>query len=151
MKLWKILHRATLTGSAAAFSSALVAARLARSEGASIYAPLNAVTHCLWPRTAFFEQRPSVRYTATGAGVHWGSSIFWGVLFEALRGAEEDPARIVNAAVLTVGVAYVVDYHVVPQRVTPGFEAHIPRSRFGWIYGALTLGLSAAAMVRAKR
>lgn len=148
MTLTQWFQRATVSGGLAAVSSAAAAAQCARAEGATGCAPLNAVTHCLWPDTAFSEQRLSLRYTGTGAAIHAGSGVFWGLLFEALCGNRPSVSQAAGAAAAPAAVAYVVDYHVVPERVTPGFEAHLPRRSFAWVYGALGLGLFGAACIR---
>ncbi|MCY0389476.1 hypothetical protein OVY01_20230 [Robbsia sp. Bb-Pol-6] len=148
MTLTRWFQRAAVSGGLAAVSSAATAAQCARVAGATGCAPLNAVTHCLWPDTAFAQFRPSLRYTATGAAIHAGSGVFWGLLFEALCGDAPSVSQAAGAAAATAAVAYVVDYHVVPERVTPGFEAHLPRRSFAWVYGALGLGLFGAACLR---
>ncbi|MBC8642254.1 CoA transferase [Caballeronia sp. EK] len=90
------------------------------------------------------EQRLSARLTGTGALIHWGASIFWGTLFETLlRKRRSPPARIIRIAAVTAATAYVVDYHVVPKRITPGFEAHMPRRSFLPVYLALGAGCHA--------
>ena len=48
-------------------------------------------------------------------------------------------------------VAYVVDYHVVPRRLTPGFELRVPRRALAAVYGALAVGLALRDMYRAAR
>jgi len=59
-----------------------------------------------------------------------GISVFWGVLFEALERADRrfGATNIGNAAAMTALLAYIVDYHVVPKRVTRGFESHLSRA-----------------------
>jgi hypothetical protein len=139
---------AAISGGAAALTSALVAARESLDQGSSGVAPLNAVTHCLWPEQAFDERRPSLRFTGVGAVIHGGSGIFWGLLYEMLRGRSHSAARIATAAAATAATAYVVDYHVVPKRLTPGFEAHISKRSFPKIYVALGVGLAIASLAR---
>ena len=92
------LQRAGVSGGAAALASAAAAAQRAVTEGSSVWAPLNAVTHCLWPRTAFREKALSLRYTATGALIHAGSAVFWATLFESLAGPRPSFARASTAA-----------------------------------------------------
>ena len=60
-------------------------------------------------------QRPNVKYTGTGALIHLGSSLFWGLFFEGLRREDKGAVGIVTAAAATAVTAYVVDYHVVPK------------------------------------
>lgn len=149
-----ISRRAIVSGSAAVIASAAVAAMRAPAEGSTPYAPLNAVTHCFWPRRAFAETGPSARFTLTGIAIHQASAIFWGVLFELVlmwrqgRAARPGRAAIVAGAGATAAVAYVVDYHAVPERLTPGFEAHLSRRSMFYIYAAFAAGFAVAAMCR---
>lgn len=143
-----LMRRSLASGTAASITSALVASREASHSGASSIAPLNAVAHCIWPVEAMKEQRLSARLTGTGALIHWGASIFWGTLFETLlRKRRSPPARIIRIAAVTAATAYVVDYHVVPKRITPGFEAHMPRRSFLPVYVALGAGLALARLI----
>ena len=146
MNISSIVRRAFWSGSMAAVTSAAIASREAVNHGSSAIAPMNAVAHCLWPGEALIDERPSLRLTGTGALIHWGSGVFWGIAFEALLGRKTSAASIVKTAAATAAIAYVVDYHVVPERVTPGFEAHMPRRSFLPIYAALGAGLALAAL-----
>jgi hypothetical protein len=146
MNLFSIVRRAFWSGSMAALTSAAVASREAVNHGSSAVAPMNAVAHCLWPGEALIDERPSVRLTGAGILIHWGSGVFWGMAFEMLLGRKTSPVRIAGTAAATAAIAYVVDYHVVPESVTPGFEAHVPRRSFLPIYAALGAGLALAAL-----
>ena len=54
------------------------------------------------------------------------------------------PSRAVPArGAATSAIAYVVDYHVVPRRLTPGFELRLPGAALAGIYAAMALGLAA--------
>ncbi|WP_327363053.1 hypothetical protein [Caballeronia arvi] len=53
-----------------------------------------------------------------------------------------------SAAAATAIVAYVVDYHVVPKRFTPGFETHLSKRALAMTYVALAAGFAIAALVR---
>ncbi|WP_341845015.1 hypothetical protein [Caballeronia fortuita] len=79
-----------------------------------------------------------------------GSAVFWGVLFEALCAKRPRPAKIVTAAATTALIAYVVDYHAVPKRVTPGFEAHLSTRSLAMTYVALGAGFAMAALLRSR-
>ncbi|WP_310005272.1 hypothetical protein [Caballeronia sp. LZ043] len=74
--------------------------------------------------------------------------MFWGALFESLCGRRSRPAGIVSAAAATALIAYVVDYHVVPKRFTPGFEAHVSTRSLAMAYVALAAGFAIAALAR---
>ncbi len=144
------LRRAAASGTVAGLCAAGAAAYCAHREGGTACAPINAVTHCLWPERALRERGFSVRHTILGLGIHQTAAVFWALLFERMvpRAPREHPAAVVAAAAGTAATAYLVDYHVVPKRVTPGFEAHLgPRSMTG-VYVGIALGLAVAAWLR---
>jgi hypothetical protein len=152
-----VAQRAVFSGLVAGTVAAGVAGWRAVAEGSTVCAPLNAVTHCLWPRRALRERRFSTRFTLTGFVIHEFSAIFWAVLFEALNArlsrdrARPDPVAVASAATATAAAAYVVDYHVVPQRFTPGFDVHLSNRSLTAVYVALAAGLAGAALMRAAR
>ena len=159
-RLTSLVCRAMVSGTAAGSAAAVTAAARARNDGSTPYAPLNAVTHCLWPRRAFAETGLSARFTLTGLAIHQASAIFWGVLFEGLldrsecrakRRATRRPgiAEVAASAATTAAVAYAVDYHAVPSRLTPGFEAHLSKRSMFYVYAALGVGFAAVALCRA--
>jgi hypothetical protein len=45
-------------------------------------------------------------------------------------------AAVSAAAGATATLAYAVDYHVVPKRLTPGFEAHLSGRSMFYVYAA---------------
>jgi hypothetical protein len=146
--------RAAPSGLVAGLFAAGTAAARAVSEGSTAFAPLNAVTHCLWPRRAFRQRGFSLRYTVTGFAIHEASAIFWAMLFESLvdrmpnARQRQQPVATATAAAATAATAYLVDYKVVPRRLTPGFEAHLSGKSLAAVYVALGAGLLAVAMLR---
>ena len=150
------LRRALRSGTLAGASAAAVLAWRAQREGGKPLAPINAVTHCIWPRRALEQTGFSARHTLLGFAIHQASAIFWAVGFEALlrrwtRGAPRArPAATSAAAAATALTAYVVDYHVVPQRLTPGFDAHVSRRSLTAVYVVLGAALLGAALARGE-
>jgi hypothetical protein len=152
-----IFRRAAVSGTAAGCAAAVTAACRAAGDGSTPYAPINAVAHCLWPRRAFSETGPSARFTLTGLAIHQPSAVFWGILYEAWmarRHSGDRPRADATAAIACAGataaLAYTVDYHVVPKRLTPGFEAHLSRRSMFWVYAAMGAGFAAAILCRNK-
>ena len=81
----------------------------------------------------------------------YGQCGLLGRAFEALceRGYRRSGAiNIANAAATTALATYVVDYHVVPKRITPGFESHLSKDSLGLTYVALGAGFALAAVLR---
>jgi hypothetical protein len=77
------------------------------------------------------------------------ASVFWALVYEGL-GRKRSVRRALRDGVLTSAIAYVVDYHVVPRRLTPGFELRLPTKALAGIYAALAFGLAARDLVRAR-
>jgi hypothetical protein len=70
-------------------------------------------------------------------------------LFETLRAAAPDagPARIMRDATLVSVVAAVVDYGLVPKRLTPGWEEPLPIRSLAGGFAGLALGLAIGGLV----
>lgn len=47
-------------------------------------------------------------------------------------------------------LAYLVDYHVVPRRLSPGFERHIGKRGMLLTYSSIALGLYVAEQLHAR-
>lgn len=143
-------RRAWLSGTVAGLCAAAAAAYCARREGSTACAPINAVTHSLWPQRAVRERGFSVRHTVLGLGIHQAAAVFWALMFERIvpRAPRADPAGVAVAAAATAATAYCVDYHVVPERLTPGFEAHLGPRSMTCVYVGIAVGLAAVALLR---
>jgi hypothetical protein len=141
-----LLERALISGSVAAAAVTLAVGVAGRRIAGSSAAPLNATSHFLWGKAAGRQDGYSVKYTATGFAANYGASVFWALFYEALAGRLPPLAR--GAAVSAL--AYVTDYHVVPKRLTPGFELRLPKGALAAAYVALALGLSAGDLVAGR-
>jgi hypothetical protein len=146
-----VLERALISGTLAAAAVTLVASFAARRATGSSAAALNATSHFLWGERAGRQNAYSVKYTGTGFLANYGASIFWAVFYEALAGGKRRTAvRALRDGALISAAAYVTDYHVVPKRLTPGFEMRVPRAALVCVYAALAFGLSAWDLVKAR-
>ncbi|HZH06071.1 MAG TPA: hypothetical protein VEY69_05290 [Lautropia sp.] len=155
MKPWRrAWYDGNEAGAVASLLSAAVLALGSRREAGSPYACLNATSHWIWGDGAAGHQGPSVRYTGAGYLIHHAASCFWGVLYERSIGerADEWPAAGRIAAGLTAAaVASVVDFRVVPHRLSPGFELRLSRPAITAGYVAFGFGLALAGIVRTAR
>jgi hypothetical protein len=147
-----ILARALLSGALGAVAVSAVAAVASRRSTGSYASAMNATSHVLWGREAAMRNAVTWKYTATGMLTNLAASIFWALLYEALRsrGRQNLPGTLGRAALVS-GAAYVVDYHVVPKRFTPGFELRLPGRALTAIYAALALGLSCRELFSRRR
>lgn len=143
-----------VSAASAAATAATTAATLAlgASRDASAWAPLNAVSHILWGDEAALHTEASAAYTATGAALNGSAMVMWAVVHTALRRAlPPGPAASVVAGATVAAAAYVVDYHVVPKRLTPGFEKRLSGRSMFLIYAALAASLAATSMRSNRR
>lgn len=139
-------------GLLAAVLSAVVLVWRGRTDAGSAPAPLNAVSHWIWPRVALRRNDVSLKHTLTGTVTHVGASLFWGAFYSLLRHLRREPTTVnavTDAAALTT-VAAVVDLKVVPDRLTPGFEKRLERDSLVLVYAAFAVGLALGG-IRALR
>jgi len=122
-------------------------------ENGHAAAPLNAVSHWLWPRQALREDRASARFTGTGIGVHFAAALLWCGLYEMLRGrrGRATVAQAVQDAAVVGAVSAVVDLACVPDRLTPGFERRLRPSSLVLVYAAFAAGLALSGVAALRR
>lgn len=133
-----IVSRVLITGSIASAVSAAVLGLLAKAEGKDAIQPINATSHWLHGEDAGAVTAIDVEHTATGYATHHAASVFWAALFETLQSAAPNaqPGRVMRDAALVSTIAAVVDYGLVPKRLTPGWEGPLPmRSVAGGFVG----------------
>ena len=137
-------------------SSSLSAAVLAwrgRTDAGSAAAPVNAISHWLWPREALRQDGASARFTLTGLGVHFAAALLWCGFYERLRARRgaATPARAMGDAIAVSAVAAVVDLACVPDRLTPGFEKRLSNRSLVMVYTAFAAGLALAGLAALRR
>lgn len=120
--------------------STVVLSALGRRRTGSASSGSNATSHWVWGERAKRRHGTDLRHTALGYGIHHASSIFWALWFErAARGRRARDIAAIGAA--TAVTAYVVDYHVVPRRLTPGFDRHLTPAGMVATYATFAAGL----------
>jgi hypothetical protein len=75
--------------------------------------------------------------------------MFWGTIFEGLRAARRrrTPATTLCDAGLVAGVAAVVDYGLVPRRISPGWELALSPRGVAAGFAGMALGLAAGGLL----
>ena len=133
-----------LTASTTAATTAAIAV-CGATELRNAAAPLNAVSHIAWGDAAFQQNGTSARYTGLGTALNAAAMASWCVLHHAIFRPDRRGPGLAGAlarGAVTASAAYVVDYYVVPKRLTPGFEERLTgRSMFA-VYAALALGFA---------
>jgi hypothetical protein len=140
------LLRALRTGSWASVASTavlLVCGKGALNDSAR---PINGPSQWVQGRHAPHMPGASVKYTAVGYAIHHAMSVFWATLFERFRPPRPSASTAFVAASVTATAAFVADFHVVPKRLSPGFETELPRSCVIASYIAFAAALACAAL-----
>lgn len=113
-------------------------------ENGNAVAPINAISHILWDEKALAQDDLSLRFTGVALALNASANFSWALIFEMFFGAARDEGQVVKpilGAIAVAALAYGVDYHVVPPRLTPGFEHRLSRRALWPIYAMLALGL----------
>jgi hypothetical protein len=145
---WRRAGRAALVSGSAASACSAVALAIggAREEG-SAAGPLNGPSQWAWGAREARTTEVTLRHTLLGYSIHHLSSLFWATLHERAFPARESPQHAMRAAaqaIVTAALAYVVDYHVVPRRLRPGFRKHVGPVSIFVSYAAFATGLALA-------
>jgi hypothetical protein len=161
-----ILERAVISGTVSGLATAGIASFAGKHENGSYAAPLNATSHIIWGEEAAYHDRPSLKYTLTGFLLNHASTIFWASFYEKLFGshgtrqymrrlpftASPEPVSLVKplcGGAAVAAAAYVIDYHLIPKRFTPGFEKRVSGKSLTAIFAALAVGLAARDVIDA--
>jgi hypothetical protein len=152
-KSWNdALRDALWSGAIAAGATAVTAAICGARESGSAIAPLNAASHAIFGPEAQHARRPDLKHTPLGAVINAGASVFWAVLYEKAFGDAADrgdATKAIAGGAAVAGLAYLTDYHLVPKRLTPGWEARMSPDSLLLVYAALALSLPMRGLGRA--
>lgn len=115
------------------------------------WAPIDAVSHIAWGDRAFACEKLDIRHTLVGAVLNAGAVLSWSALHTLVLGRRPHILRALAAGAAVSALAYVVDYHVVPKRLMPGFEVHLRRRGLRTVYIMLALSLAAGGLLAHAR
>lgn len=115
---------------------------LAGLAGRHPMAAVNASSRWLWPEAPFVDAvHPA--YTTVGALTNAGAALMWGAVMAAALRRTGAP---LPTAIGTAVSAAVLDYGVLPRRLSPGWERAMP------VWGvAIAFGVMAAGMAMGAR
>ena len=123
---------------------------LSRRETAHPFAAFNAVSQMIWGEEAVAQDGFSLRHTVVGVACMAGALSGWATIATVLAGRRPSSARAVASGVAAAGLAYAIDYHVVPPRLRPGIERRLSPRAVELTFGALAAGLVAGQLLRAR-
>ena len=141
-----ILARTVITSAVASAASAFALMLLARRERRGALLPLNATSHWLHGDAAARDATVDVERTAVGALTHHAATMFWSGMLESILGSGKRtlPALALSGAAV-VALAAMVDYALMPRRLSPGWELALTRKSMAGAFCAMATGLAAGA------
>lgn len=139
-----------LTGQVAGAISALVLLALGARRGRA-RAPVDAISHWVWPWRAYWQPGRAVRPVWTGLAIHQAASVLWAGVHAGWRGrhcASQTDAAALGAGLVVAALAAFVDLRLTPRRFTPGFEHQLARRELALVYAAFGLALACRDLAR---
>jgi hypothetical protein len=148
-----LVARAIAAGSLAGLATTATLAVCGARDAGSGAAPINATSHVLWGDEAGTTDAIDIKHTVPGLLINTGAGIFWALVNELVlaRLKDRDRAAAVASGAAVAGLAYVVDYHLIPRRLTPGWELRLSRRSVALGFVALGATLAVAGYLRARR
>jgi hypothetical protein len=148
-KAVRVGSAAVLSGTVASLLTVAALAVLARREHRAAVQPVNATSHWLHGETAGLVRDADIAHTGLGYATHHAPAVFWALPFEVWLAARP-PGRardVLRDASMVATIAAVVDYALVPRRLTPGWEAVLSKRAIGVTYVVMALGLAAGGLI----
>jgi hypothetical protein len=155
MKRWDQIAANTLeSGAIASVATGVMAAACGNAEQGNAIAPINAISHILWGDQAARQNALSITYTGSGLALNTAAVTMWAGVHEMIFGEAVDDGQVaasVLGGAAVAGIAYVIDYHLVPERLMPGFEKRLSAKSLFLIYGALAASLGLGRLILKDR
>jgi hypothetical protein len=142
-----------VTGTIASAATAAAAAACGARDSGSALAAVNAVSHIVWGSDASNVRVADVKHTVPGLLLNTGATIFWAAIYESVFGHAADRGEIAKALLgggAVSALAYVTDYHVVPKRLTPGWEERVSNRSLALIYVVLALSFPVRGLLNRR-
>jgi hypothetical protein len=145
----ELLVSTLLTGTVASVVSTAALAALAEAEGKRPMAPTNSTSHWLHGDGAGSFDGIDLEHTGLGLVTHHASAMFWALPFEAWLAFRPPRSSIelLRDATVMSAIAAIVDYGIVPKRLTPGWELSLSKKSMAGAFASLAIGLAAGALV----
>jgi hypothetical protein len=145
-----IIRNTLFVGALAGVATTVAAAFFGRAEGKGVSEVLNSTSHIAWGDEAMTAKKLDVKHTVVGVGINLAAVTGWAFINELLMGNKKKRTltKAVATATAITAAAYVVDYHVVPKQLTPGFEEKVSGKGLAGIYLAMAVALVAGTLSR---
>ena len=139
-----------ITGVVGAGVTTAVIAAFGQAKTGDPWTPFNAISHMLFGQSAAKQDGFVPRETLVGLGLNGAALVTWGVLYEAIAGKVAFPASLLTGGIAT-GIIYLLDYHILPERLRPNFEKRVGYDAVWMAYIFLFLALAFSPLWRGAK
>lgn len=144
--------RTVITSAVGSAASAFALMILGAKEGRGALRPISASGHWLHGSRAGRKNKPDLAHAVVGFGTHHAATMFWSFLMEKWLGPKTRtlPEMALTGASTAV-VAAIVDYAIMPRRLSPGWELALTRKSMAGAFAAMAAGMAAGALAARSR
>jgi hypothetical protein len=144
------IRNALWVGALAGVATTVGAALFGKAEGKGVAEVLNTTSHIVWGEEALDKKQLDVKHTLVGVGINLAAVTGWAFVNELLMGRKKERTlpKAIATATATTAIAYAVDYHMIPKRLTPGFEEKLSGKALTGIYVVLAAALVVGTLSR---
>ena len=154
MELSTSIQNVMVTAGWAAALTTVSVMTLSSLEHRGPFAPVNAISHIAFGQASVGVEAPKPKLLVTGLVLNAGAMIGWAAVAELGYAVFRLPAGVLLAAcpiaILTTVLAFIVDFHVVPKRLSPGFEMILSKRSLLIVYVAMGAALVVGGLLRAR-
>ncbi len=145
---WVMYAKRTLvTGCITSAAGLLALLVVSRCEAGSAVAALNGSSQILHGDAALRERRLRARFTLPALLIHHASAHWWAAVHEHPRLAASVRKPAVRAGAV-IAFAALLDYGVLPRRLSPGYEGQLSRRGIALVFAALAGGLAIGSSIQ---
>ncbi len=132
-----------VTGLIGAATMTAVIAAYGKAKTGNPWTPFNGIAHMFFGNDAAKKNGFVPRETLVGLGLNAVALTTWGVLYEAVAGKTPLPKSLATGTAASATI-YVLDYHLFPPKLRPGFDKRLGTGSIivSYLLLALTFGLS---------
>jgi hypothetical protein len=138
------LQRVLVAGAIVCVATLVAAAVRGRADSGSAIAPINATSHIVLGPAAGSVDVPNFKHTMLGVVINAGASVFWAAIYQWLFDRDHQRGGVGTSVLGGAAVAllaYLVDYQLIPKRLTPGWEYRVSGRSLAMIFGAMAVSL----------
>ncbi|MBC7804982.1 MAG: hypothetical protein H7145_02410 [Akkermansiaceae bacterium] len=118
------LKNGIITGLVGAATTTAVIAAYGKAKTGDPWTPFNGIAHMFFGENAANRDGFVPRETLVGLGLNGTALVTWGVMYEAIAGKVAFPRSLLSGGLASF-IIYLLDYHIFPPKLRPGFEKRL--------------------------